>query len=140
VGGGDGAASSDLQLTGVIMLPDLKMAILHDKSSNKDYRVIEGRPARGAPALVELHPRSAVVEASGSRVSLQLIPGPSPGAGQGDTRQPAESGNQDGSAMVTRQGDDSGWEQPTASAAARARQLKARIQAGRRAAGGGHGD
>ena len=85
-GNGD-EATGDLQLTGVIMLPNLKMAILHDKTNNKDYRIIEGRPSRGGPALVELHPRSAVVDTSGSRVNLQLIPGPSP-----DTSAPAQVG------------------------------------------------
>lgn len=150
--GSDNSASSDLVLTGVILLPHLKMAILHDKAQNKDYRVIEGRPSRGAPALVELHPRSAVVEASGSRLQLQLIPGPSPEPGtspqpsqppstqSGDSEQPAASG------MVTRQGDNT--MQPTsasgsdgqAEAEARARQVKARVQADRRRAARQHDD
>jgi general secretion pathway protein N len=141
-GNGD-EATGDLQLTGVIMLPDLKMAILHDKTNNRDYRVIEGPPTRGGPALVELHPRSAVVETSGSRVTLQLIPGPSPDASapaQGEAP-PPQSAGQGASAMVSRQapGDAGRAVSRTgpggpASADARARQLKARIEAARRRA------
>ncbi|HJR11421.1 MAG TPA: hypothetical protein VJ823_08380 [Rhodanobacteraceae bacterium] len=141
-GSGD-EATGDLQLTGVIMLPDLKMAILHDKTSNKDYRIIEGQPSRGGPALVELHPRSAVVDVSGSRVNLQLIPGPSPGtsAPAQDGAQPQQSAGQGASAMVSRQAQiDSGQRVPMSgtggqsSTEARARELKARIEAARRRA------
>ena len=135
-------ATGDLQLTGVILLPHLKMAILHDKTNNRDYRIIEGRAIRGGPALVELHPRSAVVETSGSRVNLQLIPGPSPDSSapeQGGTQPPQGPGQ--GSAMVSRQaGSDSGRPVPVggfrdqSSVEARARQLRARIEAERRRA------
>lgn len=139
--GGDGAASSDLELTGVILLPELKMAIVHDKASNKDYRAILGQPSRDGPALIELHPRSAVIDASGSRVTLQLVPGPSPDAGQ---PQVAESAAQGGSAIVAHQGEDESAPQaqpPAASpAATRAAQLRARIQAARRGAEQGGGD
>jgi general secretion pathway protein N len=145
-GNGD-EATGDLQLTGVIMLPDLRMAILHDKTNNKDYRVIEGQPSRGGPALVELHPRSAVIEASGSRMNLQLVPGPSPGASAPpqDGTQPPQSAEQGASAMVSRQApNDSARQVPMAgpgghsSADARARQLKARIEAARRRAARQH--
>ncbi|TAN04465.1 MAG: general secretion pathway protein GspN [Rhodanobacteraceae bacterium] len=136
VAGGEGAASGDLELTGVIMLPNLKMAILHDKTTHKDYRVIEGRPSREGPTLVELHPRSAVVESSGSRLQLQLIPGPSPTAGE-TTQNDAGQG---ASGMVSRQGEGGSERQVPmpgsgqASAEARARELKARIEAERRRA------
>jgi general secretion pathway protein N len=141
VAGGDGAASSDLELTGVIMLPDLKLAILHDKTQNKDYRAILGRPSRDAPALIELHPRSAVVDASGTRLTLQLVPGAAPDAdnAQADDPQPASSAERGGSGMVPPQGDDTSGQQTAisaerASAAARASQLKLRIQAARQRA------
>lgn len=156
---GDGAASGDLQLTGVIMLPHLKMAILHDKSNGRDYRVVEGQPSRGGPVLVELHPRSAVVEVSGSRQQLQLIPGPAPDSSApaangfpnpGEPEQAAPSAESGASAMVTRRGIPGSGGQPTnrspklatgsTSAEARARALKARIDAQRRRAahhGGG---
>lgn len=137
---GDGAASGDLQLTGVIMLPHLKMAILHDKASGRDYRVVEGQPPRDGPVLVELHPRSAVVETSGSRVQLQLIPGPSPQADNApespETGQPVPmQGQGPGSAMVSRpEARNPGQVSGPDSAEARARALKARIEAERRRA------
>ena len=146
-GNGD-EANGDLQLSGVIMLPNLKMAILHDKTNNKDYRIIEGRPSRGGPALVELHPRSAVVDTSGSRVNLQLIPGPSPdsSAPPQDGTQAGQSAEQGASAMVSRQAQGDSARVPMAgpgdrsSAEARARQLKARIEAARRRAARQHDD
>jgi general secretion pathway protein N len=141
VAGGDGAASSDLELTGVIMLPDLKLAILHDKTQNKDYRAVLGRPSRDAPALIELHPRGAVVDASGTRLTLELVPGAAPDAdnAQADDPQPASSAERGGSGMVSPQGDDASGRQTAisagrASAAARASQLKLRIQAARQRA------
>lgn len=158
---GEAGASGDLQLTGVILLPGLKMAILHDKTSGRDYRVVEGQPSNGGPALLELHPRSAVVEASGSHLQLQLIPGPSPGAdnvppnaspnpGAGENPEQAESAGGNASGMVSRPGgQDSGGQGANGgrmsgagpeSAEARARALKARIDARRRRAqqdGGG---
>jgi len=156
---GEGGSSGDLELTGVIMLPHLKMAILHDKSNGRDYRVVEGQPSRGGPVLVELHPRSAVVEVSGSRQQLQLIPGPAPDSSApaangfpnpGEPEQAAPSAESGASAMVTRRGIPGSGGQPTnrssklatgsTSAEARARALKARIDAQRRRAahhGGG---
>ncbi|HET7611336.1 MAG TPA: hypothetical protein VFK29_06075 [Rhodanobacteraceae bacterium] len=151
---GDSGSSGDLQLTGVIMLPGLKMAILHDKRTGKDYRAIAGQPSRGGPVLVELHPRSAVVESGGSRLQLHLVPGPSaePGNaasesgsdGNGGMEQD-ESAGSGASVMVTRHGaNDSAGRQAAgagpASAEARARALRARIEARRRQAqqdGGG---
>lgn len=161
---GEGASSSDLQLTGVIILPHLKMAILHDRSSGKDYRAIEGQPSHEGPVLVELHPRSAVIEVSGARQELQLVPGPAPNAGtspangfpnpdaqQGEQGEPVPmSAGSGASAMVTRRGTQDSGGQPVnrsptpttgaQSAAARARALKARIDAQRRRAARRDGD
>lgn len=126
--GDDGASSGNLELTGVIMQPGLNMAILHDKTSGKDYRVVEGRASRGGPSLVALHPRSAVVDAAGSRLQLKLIPGPAPNAGNEPTSGAAEdaSGNAGQAAPVVQQGG------AQKSAAARARELRERIEARRR--------
>ncbi|HET9818065.1 MAG TPA: hypothetical protein VFP92_02735 [Rhodanobacteraceae bacterium] len=143
--GHDAGASGELQLTGVILLPGLRMAIVHDRSTGKDYRVVEGQPSSGAPTLVELHPRSAVLESSGSRLELRLIPGPSSDAGHpaaampdDDARQstPEDSPDQDASAMVTRHGGQDSTAGPVsgttpASAKARASALKARIEQAR---------
>lgn len=144
-------ASGDLQLTGVIMLPGLKMAILHDRSTGKDYRAIAGQSSHGGPVLVELHPRSAVVDSGGSRLQLHLVPGPPAGGGNaaagsdepGEDAQPGseESAGTGASAMVTRHGvagrQTSGA--GAASAEARARALKARIMERRRRAKEGGG-
>ncbi|HEU0278127.1 MAG TPA: hypothetical protein VFQ95_09935 [Rhodanobacteraceae bacterium] len=132
VAGADGAATGDLVLTGVIMVPGLNMAIVHDKSHNTDYRLVEGQPARDGPVLVALQPRSAVVEASGGRVQLQLVPAASPDAGKSA---PAQAAAQGTSANVTPR--NAAGETPAqvqAQAAERARALKARIEAERRRA------
>lgn len=134
---GAGEASGDLQLTGVIMLPGVNMAILHDKTSGRDYRVLKGQASRDGPLLVELHPRSAVVESGGSRLQLQLIPGPSPDAGnvpepQGGAQPVPMQGPGAGSAMVS--GPAAHNPERAADAAAAARALKARIEAQRRRA------
>jgi general secretion pathway protein N len=141
---GDGA-SGDLELTGVIMLPHLRMAIVHDRTNGRDYRIVEGRPSRDGPTLVELHPRSAVVEVSGARQQLRLVPGPASEAdgGSGPEAMPVTAGD-GASAMVSRHGmQDSGGQpgnRPSKPGAgpdtpeARARALKARIEAQRRRA------
>jgi general secretion pathway protein N len=154
--GGEGESSGNLQLTGVIMLPGLKMAILHDNTNGKDYRVVEGQASRRGPILVALHPRSAVVEAGGARRHLALSPGPSADPGNG-AAEPAESpedqdaqpapehsADEGASGMVSRHGSgDSAGNRVSgagpASAAARARMLKARIEARRRRASQGSG-
>lgn len=128
--GGDSGSSGDLALTGVILLPGLKMAILHDKTTGKDYRVREGQSSNGAPALLTLNPRSAVVDASGSHLQLKLIPGPSPDAGNSTDDTPAPTGNAPAQAVpaqarVRQAG-------TPASASARARALKQQIEARRR--------
>lgn len=135
---GDADVSGDLQLTGVILLPGLKMAILHDKTTGKDYRVREGESAHGGPALLALNPRSAVVDASGSHLRLKLIPGPSPDAGNSTDDTPAPTGSAPAQApprqVPVRQAGT------PASASARARVLKQQIEARRRRSrqNGGH--
>ena len=154
--GEQGKYSNDLQLTGVIMLPGLKMAILHDKTTSKDYRVIEGQPSNGGPALFDLQPRSAVVDASGSPLQLQLVPGVSPDAGetpvngvpdngaQAPQVQMGNAGNGDSAMVVRREDQDPNQTRRMGAelraSEARARALRARIEARRRGAhqdGGG---
>ncbi len=137
VAGGDGTAASDLVLTGVIMVPGLRMAIVHDKSRNRDYRLVEGQSSHDGPALVELSARSAVVEAAGGRAQLQLVPAASPEAGKAG---PGPAAAQDTSANVTPRNNAGDATAAQAQAAERARALKARIEAERRRAqqhGGG---
>lgn len=131
----------NLQLTGVIMLPGLKMAILHDKATGKDYQVREGQSPKNGPALVKLAPRSAVVDAGGSHLQLQLVSGPSPAAGGAA---PAESTSQSGPSVVVAPQASNGkpisMRTSSNSAAARARALQARIEAERRRAHQREGD
>lgn len=79
-----GSGSGELELTGVVMLPGLRMAIVHDKESGRDYRLVKGGSAHGGPTLIALHARSAIVDAGGSQVELKLVPGPAPGASAPD--------------------------------------------------------
>jgi len=145
VGGGENESSGNLQLTGVIMLPGLDMAILHDTSTGKDYRVVEGQPSRHGLALVALHPRSAVVESAGTRLHLTLHPGPAAGAGTSaaepygsaedgaDQSAPEDSAGPGASAKVGRDGaGEPAADAESASAEARSRMLRARIEARRR--------
>ncbi len=148
-GGGGSESSGDLQLTGVILLPGLKMAIVHDDTTGKDYRLIAGQPSRHGPVLVALHPRSAVVEVAGTRRHLTLQPGSPEGAGAGtdqssppavdDDTQPAPEASfgQGASATVTRH--VAGDPAAAVSAEARARILRARIEMRRRQAPQGSG-
>ncbi|MGN6730022.1 MAG: hypothetical protein ACTHJG_09355 [Rhodanobacteraceae bacterium] len=77
-GGTNNANTGDLELTGVIMLPGLHIALLREKNSGRTLRVREGQNANGA-AVVEVKPRSAVVDINGSRTELPLKVGPAPG-------------------------------------------------------------
>ncbi|MCX7512644.1 general secretion pathway protein GspN [Frateuria sp. STR12] len=86
----------DMQLTGIILTPTLRMALLHNKrakDSGKELRVKEGASLPdGSWTLVEVKPRAAVFDSSSGRVELQLPasapvdqvrggagPGPGPG-------------------------------------------------------------
>lgn len=70
-GSNNNASTGDLVLTGVIMLPGLHMALLSEKNSGRTLRVREGQSANGA-TVVEVKPRSAVVDINGSRTELPL--------------------------------------------------------------------
>lgn len=124
-GSGNGS-SGDLVLTGVIMLPGLNMAIVHDKTSGKDYRVREGQPGRNGPELVTLHPRSAVVDSAGSRLQLRLIPGAGSGSDAADAGGDAPAPAADAPQPVQK------GTSPRSAAAARARELRKQLEARRR--------
>lgn len=66
----------DLTLTGVIMTPTLRLALLHDRNGNRELRLHEGEAsADGSVTLVEVRPRSAVFDSPSGRVELQLPAG-----------------------------------------------------------------
>ncbi|MET4675489.1 MULTISPECIES: hypothetical protein [unclassified Luteibacter] len=73
--GDDDSASNigDLELTGIIMTPGLRMALLRDKGKDVTVRVKEGSPlAEGHWTLASLTPRSAVFDNGGERRELTL--------------------------------------------------------------------
>jgi general secretion pathway protein N len=70
------SAVGDLALTGVIITPQLRMALAHDKSNDRDLQIEQGKSTPdGRWTLVEVHPRSAVFDAPGGRVELKLPAG-----------------------------------------------------------------
>ncbi|GAB3028230.1 MULTISPECIES: general secretion pathway protein GspN [Oleiagrimonas] len=70
--GGGNVALGDLQLTGIIITPDLRMALMHDRSG-KDVQVREGATlADSSWTLSKLSPRSAVFTGNGQRTELKL--------------------------------------------------------------------
>ena len=134
---GESADSNNLELTGVIILPDLRMALLRERSTGRTWRVREGQSG-GGTTVIEVKPRSAVVEAGGSRSELALKPGAAPVANGEDNAAAGgptpfdASGDQDGDA-VAQPAATPAQVQPAA-AQARARMLKARIDQRRKQA------
>jgi general secretion pathway protein N len=71
-----GSNLGDLELTGIILTPHLRMALLHDKNGDRQVRVREGESLPdGSIRLVEVRPRSALFDASGGRTELKLPAG-----------------------------------------------------------------
>ncbi len=135
---GQAADSNNLELTGVVILPGLRMALLREKSSGRTLRVREGQSAGGA-TVIEVKPRSAVVEAGGARSELVLKPGAAPTAEAEDNAAagptpfetvPAQEG------AIPQAAPDAAAPVPVQpiGADARARMLKARIEQRRRQA------
>lgn len=131
-----GGAVGDLALTGVILTRDVHIALVHDKSNNRDLQIVEGKATPdGRWTLVEVHPRSAVFDAPDGRVELKLPAGApfdktappadnAPGAAemrQGEVEPGASSSGQDLRMGVN----------PQAGRAQRARQTQAQLQAER---------
>ena len=71
--GDDTGNIGDLELTGIIVTPGLRMALLRDKSKDSTVRVKEGSAlGDGHWTLASLSPRSAVFESGGERRELTL--------------------------------------------------------------------
>lgn len=71
-----GSSLGDLELTGIILTPDLRMALLHDKNGDKQVRLHEGESLPdGSVKLVEVRPRSALFDSSAGRTELKLPAG-----------------------------------------------------------------
>ncbi len=66
----------DLALTGIILTPDVRIALLENARSHEQIRVREGATLPdGSNRLVELRPRSAIFDAPSGRVELKLPSG-----------------------------------------------------------------
>lgn len=71
-----GSSLGDLELTGILLTPDLRMALLHDKNGDKQVRLHEGESLPdGSVKLVEVRPRSALFDSSAGRTELKLPAG-----------------------------------------------------------------
>ncbi len=71
-----GSNLGDLELTGIIIGPGLRMALLRDRNANKEIRLREGATLPdGSVTLVEVHQRSAVFDAAAGRTELKLPAG-----------------------------------------------------------------
>lgn len=71
-----GSSMGDLELTGIILTRDLRMALLRDKKGDKQVRLREGQALPdGSVTLMEIRPRSALFESAGSRTELKLPAG-----------------------------------------------------------------
>jgi general secretion pathway protein N len=64
-------------LTGVIITPEVKLAVMHDQASNKDVSLREGMPLPGNQSgwtLVEIQPRKIVVsDANDKTTEVELV-------------------------------------------------------------------
>jgi len=71
-----GTSLGDLSLTGIILTSGLRMALLHDKSGDREIRLREGQATPdGSVKLVEVRPRSALFDGSSGRTELKLPAG-----------------------------------------------------------------
>ncbi|MEY2113987.1 hypothetical protein [Rhodanobacter sp. FW106-PBR-R2A-1-13] len=71
-----GSSLGDLELTGILLTPNLRMALLRDRNGDREVRLREGEALPdGSVKLVELHPRSAVFESPAGRTELKLPAG-----------------------------------------------------------------
>jgi general secretion pathway protein N len=121
-----GASLGDMQLTGIIVTPGLRMALLHDKSGDREVRVREGETLPdGSWRLVELKPRAAVFESSSGRTELELPAGapidmpktPPPGPAQAGTNNQPPPAPAGGMQMMITPGQPKGAPAPGASPA-----------------------
>ncbi len=71
-----GSNLGELELTGIILTPTLRMVLLRDKSSHRELRLREGQSLPdGSVKLVEIHARSALFDSAAGRTELKLQAG-----------------------------------------------------------------
>lgn len=141
-----GGQLGDMQLTGILLTPTLRMALLHNKregDNGQELRVREGtRLPDGSWTLVEVRPRSAVFDSSSGRVELQLpagapieqLHGGQAPAGQEPAGRPAE-----GSSVPNELPEDSGERPPLEPVPAKGEEQPGAIPASPQSGGGGGG-
>ena len=119
-----GGSLGDMQLTGIILTPGLRMALLYDKQGKRDVSVREGRTlSDGGWTLVELKPRSVVFDNAGNRTELKLP------AGAPIDRLPGQDDHPPGAAVIQMQAPPNGGQgdpghSPAAEEALRADRLR----------------
>lgn len=115
-----------IALTGVVITPEVKVALLRDLSTNKSVSVREGMPLPGNQTgwtLVEIHPRKVVVSDAGDKkTDVELTPPGSNPAAPGQNATPAAAAQADAGAAV---------QQPATAQEKAAADLRARIEARR---------
>ncbi|MEI7035437.1 hypothetical protein [Fulvimonas yonginensis] len=74
-----GGQLGDMELTGIILTPTLRMALLRNKRDGQNGQELRVRQGESLPdgswSLVEVRPRSAVFDSSSGRVELKLPAG-----------------------------------------------------------------
>lgn len=71
-----GGNLGDLKLTGIILTPQLRMALLHDKNGDKELRVREGESLPdGSASVAEVKQRSVILDSAQGRTELKLPAG-----------------------------------------------------------------
>ncbi|HEX5304874.1 MAG TPA: hypothetical protein VFW82_02175 [Dyella sp.] len=135
---GDAGAVGDLALTGVILTRNLHIALVHDKSNNRDLQIMEGKSTPdGRWTLVDVHPRSAVFDSPDGRVELKLPAGApfektgAPSDGPPGADEPPPAGDEESPAADGAQARRMGVNPRAAGRAQRARQSQAALQAER---------
>ena len=90
---GAGGGDLDFILTGTLITPSLRLAVLQPSAGGDAQRVREGEVPEGAAGwrLIEVQPRRAVFEGSGGQMTLDLRTFGAPGAPPSAT--PAEAGS-----------------------------------------------
>jgi general secretion pathway protein N len=100
-----GSNLGDLQLTGVIITPGLRMALLHDKSDHREVRLREGESLPdGSVTLVEIRPRSALFDSAAGRTELKLPSGAPIDMPKGGAEKEGNTPNIPGAASVQFEG------------------------------------
>jgi general secretion pathway protein N len=103
-----GSSLGDLALTGIILTPQLHMALLHDKNGSHELRLREGQSSPdGSLSLVEVRPRSVILDSAQGRTELKLPAGAPIDAAKAATATAAEppaapQDNAEGAATVQR--------------------------------------